>query len=101
MAQRDYHINCILKSEGHNGHAAITHIGNHRASWISTREAAIKWIEAGEVNFYTADIVTGKKTYLKVIKEPGKEPYLRTHGRRCGKRQFTRAGSMRDKLPFN
>jgi hypothetical protein len=79
MAQREYHINCILKSEGQNGHEAITHIGNHRASWISTREAAIKWIEAGEVNFYTADIVTGKKTYLKVIKEPGKEPYLRTH----------------------
>jgi hypothetical protein len=30
MAQREYHINCILKSEGQNGHEAITHIGNHR-----------------------------------------------------------------------
>jgi hypothetical protein len=61
MAIREYHVNCVIKLAGENRHEAITHIGNNRANWISTREAAIKWIEAGEVNFYTADITTGKK----------------------------------------
>jgi hypothetical protein len=65
MAKREYHVNCIRKSEDENGHEAITHIGNNRAGWITTRKAAIKWIEAGEVDFYTADIASGKNCMSK------------------------------------
>ena len=44
-----------------------------------TREEAIRRIEAKEAAFYTVDRSTGKKMYVGVVRETGKNPYLRTH----------------------
>jgi len=64
-------------------HEHITHIGNITNSpatrWRLTREEAIRRIDAKTEAFYTVDRATGKKMYIGVVRETGKNPFLRTH----------------------
>jgi hypothetical protein len=60
-------------------HEHITHIGNLASMWRMTREEAIRRIDAKQENFYTVDQVSGCKMYVGVVREIGKNPYLRTH----------------------
>ena len=79
MAAKETHINCIIKPDRESPHEHITHIGNNAEDWLLTREAAIRRINSGEEFFYTIDTKTGKKMFIRVVIEYGKDPYLRTH----------------------
>ena len=74
-----YHITCINKPEHYNRHEHITHIGNSAEKWRITREEAIKRIDDGTDGFYTIDDTTGKRCEILVVREHGKDPYLRSH----------------------
>jgi hypothetical protein len=43
-----------------------------------SREKAIQWIDANLARFYTIDRTTGLRVYIYVVREAGKQPYLRT-----------------------
>jgi hypothetical protein len=63
-------------------HEHITHIGNNvnlTNKWRMTREEAIRRIDANEASFYTVDRYTGQKVYIGVVREIGKNPFLRTY----------------------
>lgn len=75
----EYKVTCINKPHHHSPHEHITHIGNCEDKWKITREDAIKRIDSGKDQFYTIDKTTGKKCYVAVVREKGKDPYLRTH----------------------
>jgi hypothetical protein len=66
-----------------SSHEHITHIGNvtneSGSRWRMTREEAIRRIDAKTDTFYTLDRATGKKMYIGVVRETGKNPFLRTH----------------------
>lgn len=75
----EYQVTCINKPHHQSQHEHITHIGNLAEKWRMTRETAIQQIDNNVNQFYTVDKTTGKKCYVAVVREPGKNPYLRTH----------------------
>ena len=79
----EYLVTCINKPHHSSPHEHITHIGNitntPEKRWRMTRETVIAQIDAGQNQFYTVDVTTGKKCYIAVVRESGKHPYLRTH----------------------
>ena len=72
-------VTCINKPNRESRHEHITHIGNLVNEWRLTREEAIRRIDAKTEAFYTIDRTTGAKIYIGVVREVGKNPYLRTH----------------------
>ena len=72
-------ITCINKPNRESRHEHITHIGNLTAHWRMTREEAIRRIDAKQQAFYTLDRATNRKVYIGVVREIGKNAYLRTH----------------------
>src|ERR1700733_6573173 len=74
-----YQVTCIVKPDRFSSHEHITQIGNNQAGWCLTRESAVARIEGKTDAFYTIDQNTGKKAYIGVVREPGKNPYLRTY----------------------
>lgn len=76
---KEYEVNCVTKPNRNSAHDHITHIGNTIANWRLTRESAIKRIEAKTEAFYTVDRSTGNRAYIGVVREAGKNPYLRTY----------------------
>ena len=77
MAEKQ--VTCINKPHHQSAHEHITHIGNAAEKWRVSRETAIYQIEANINQFYTIDRMTGKKCHVGVVREAGKQPYLRTH----------------------
>jgi uncharacterized protein DUF3892 len=75
----EYEVNCITKPHRESRHEHITHIGNTSAGWQLTREAAIARIESNQESFYTVDRPTGRKVYIAVVHEAGRQPFLRSH----------------------
>lgn len=75
----EHQITCINKPHHLSAHEHITHIGNAQQNWRITRETAIQRIESHSEAYYTIDAQTGKKCYVGVVREQGKQPYLRTH----------------------
>ena len=79
----EYQVTCINKPYRMSPHEHITHIGNvtnvPENRWRMTREEAIRQIDAKEASFYTIDRSTGRKVYIGVVREPFKDPFLRTH----------------------
>ena len=73
------HVTCINKPHHQSPHEHITHIGNLTEKWRVTREKAIQLIDSNTAQFYTVDRNTGKRSYVGVVRETGKAPYLRTH----------------------
>lgn len=76
---KEFEVNCINKPNRQSAHEHITHIGNTNANWRLTRESAIRRIDGGEEKFYTVDKSSGRRAYIGVVREAGKQPYLRTH----------------------
>ena len=72
----DVRIICIRKPHRDSPHEHITHVGSGATVW--TREDVIGWIDRAEHTFYTLDS-TGKRASVAVVRESGKQPYLRTH----------------------
>lgn len=76
---KEFEVNCINKLNRNSAHEHITHIGHTTNQWRLTREAAIARIESKTEAYYTVDKSTGKRAYIGVVRETGKEPYLRTY----------------------
>lgn len=76
---KEFEVNCINKPNRDSQNEHITHIGNNLANWRLTRESAIQRIEAKTEVFYTVDKQTKKRAYVGVVRESGKNPYLRTY----------------------
>lgn len=75
----EHQVTCITKPHRMSPHEHITHIGNMQAHWKLSREIAIQRIETSTDQFFTVDSNTGRKCYIGVVREAGKQPYLRTH----------------------
>ncbi len=77
---KEYQVSCITKSPPQGGHQHITHVGGIGATaWRLTKESVIRRIDSKEEAFFTVEKTSGKRAYIGVVREPGKEPYLRTH----------------------
>ena len=80
---KEFQVTCINKPNRMSSHEHITHIGNITNDpvnrWRLAREEAIRRIEAKEEAFYTVDRATGNKMYIDVVRETGRNPFLRTH----------------------
>jgi len=75
----EHEITCINKPHHLSAHEHITHIGNAAQKWRVTRELAIRQIDANTERYFTTDRQTGRRCYVAVVRESGKQPYLRTH----------------------
>ena len=75
----EYQVTCINKPHHQSSNEHITHIGNLSGKWRISREEAIRQIEGNTNQYYTIDTSTGKRCYVGVVRENGKQPYLRTH----------------------
>jgi len=62
-----------------SSHEHITHIGNTDNNWRLTRDAAIQRIESKYEAFYTLDRTSGRKSYIGVVRQQGRAPYLQCH----------------------
>jgi hypothetical protein len=75
----EFEVNCVIKPNRESRHEHITHIGNRNGDWLLTRESAIQRIENKTEAFYTLDLRTQRKAYVGVVREVGRNPYLRTY----------------------
>lgn len=75
----EFEVNCITKPHRESRHEHITHIGNTNDHWQLTREAAIARIDSKQEQFYTVDKQTGRRVYIAVVREAGRQPFLGTH----------------------
>ncbi len=75
----DCQVTCIVKPHPQSSHEHITHVGNPGAGWIWTREQVVASIESRTNTFYVLDPVTGKRSEVGVVRQPGRAAYLRTH----------------------
>jgi hypothetical protein len=70
------HVSCIVKSDRHNPHERITHIGGY--GWKITQEQAIRDIEADPNTYYTH--VDGNSAWIEVATSRQGNKYIRTKG---------------------
>jgi hypothetical protein len=75
----DCRITCIVKPHPTSSHEHITHVGNPANNWIWTREAVIQSIDAGTNTFYVEDAATGRRSEVRVVRQAGRLPFIRTH----------------------
>ena len=71
----DVQITCIRKKDRQSSHEHITHLGNSHGTWA--RGDVINWIDSGTNTFFT--MVGGRRADIRVVRETGKAPYLRTY----------------------
>jgi hypothetical protein len=76
----DIEVKCITKPNLESKHEHITHVGNPASAppWRWTRAAVIAQIDAKTNTFHTVDPKTKKKAYIKVVRVPGRDPYIQT-----------------------
>lgn len=74
----DVRVTCITKPHPQSPHEHITHLGNP-PGWVWPREEVIGSIEAKTNTFFVLDPNSGKRSYIGVMRESGKAPYLRTY----------------------
>jgi hypothetical protein len=79
----EFLVTCINKRDRMSSHEHITHIGNITNVAADrlrmSRVEAIRRIDAKEAAFYTVDRSTNAKIYIGVVRETGKNPFLRTY----------------------
>ena len=75
----DAQITCIVKPRPQSPHEHITHVGNPANQWMWTREQVIESIEAKTNTFFVLDPATRRRADVGVVREAGKQPYLRTY----------------------
>jgi hypothetical protein len=77
----DRRVLCINKPDRNSRHEHITNLGGTDSvggSWKFTREEVIRRIERNIDTFYTRDDRTGKRANVEIVREAGKQPYVRT-----------------------
>lgn len=75
----DAQITCIVKPHPQSPHEHITHVGNPASQWMWPREQVIASIDAKTNTFFVLDPATGMRADVGVVREAGKQPYLRTY----------------------
>ena len=77
----DCQVTCITKPHPASRHEHITHIGNPKTNppWKWTREQVIASIDAKTNTFYVIDARHGRRVDVRVVRELGEAPYLRTY----------------------
>lgn len=70
-----YQITCITLSSTIRQHEYITHVGG--SFGVITKADAVSYIENGTHIFYVSNGF--KSSWVGVVREAGKAPYLRTH----------------------
>jgi hypothetical protein len=75
----EHQVTCINKPDHYSPHEHIMFVGNLEGKWRLSSESTIYQIENKVNQFYTIDPTTGGKCYIGVVKETGKNPYLKTH----------------------
>jgi Protein of unknown function (DUF3892) len=75
----EYQVTCINKLDHLDRHEDVTHVGNVEDQWRLTVEGAIYQIEKKVSQFYTLNRSTRKRSYLEVVRQLGKAPYLKAH----------------------
>lgn len=75
----DVQVTCITKPSLLSTHEHITHIGNPQVGWKWTRDQVIASIDAKTNTFFVVDGATGQKAYIGVVRQAGRDPYLRTY----------------------
>jgi hypothetical protein len=71
----DVRITCIQLACPSRQHELVTHVGNCTGRWPT--EQVIVWLESGAHSLFVLNAV-GRIARLRVVREPGKRPYLRT-----------------------
>jgi Protein of unknown function (DUF3892) len=71
----DVRITCIQLACPSRQHEFVTHVGNCTGRW--PREQVIAWLESGTHSLFVIDAF-GRFARVRVVREPGKPPYLRT-----------------------
>jgi hypothetical protein len=77
----DAQVTCITKPHPQSPHEHITHLGN-AGRWMWTREQVIASIDENSNTFFVLDPVSGKRADIGVVRQAGKEPYVRTYADR-------------------
>ena len=75
----DLQITCVVKPHPQSPHEHITHLGNPQSWGMWTREQVIASIDARTHTFFVRDPYNGKRSDVGVVRQIGKQPYLRTH----------------------
>lgn len=77
----DCQVTCVTKPDRASAHEHITHIGNPTTNppWRWTKEQVVASIDAKTNTFFVIDPRTGRRADVAVVRESGKQPYLRTH----------------------
>ena len=68
-------ITCIQLASPSRRHECVTHVGNCTGRWPA--EQVIVWLESGLHSMFVIDAF-GRFAQVRVVREPGKPPYLRT-----------------------
>ena len=68
-------ITCIQLEGSCRRHECVTHVGNGTGRW--PREQVVVWVESGAHSLFVLNSF-GRIARLRVVREPGKAPYLRT-----------------------
>jgi hypothetical protein len=74
----DRQVTCITKPNANSPHEHITHLGNMAVPWYLTRAQVIADIDSGTHLYFVKDSINGKRADVRVVREFGKVPYLRT-----------------------
>jgi hypothetical protein len=67
-------VTCIQLASSCRQHESVTHVGNSTGRW--PREQVIVWLESGAHSLFVLNAF-GRIARLRVVREPGKPPYLR------------------------
>ena len=75
----DCQVTCITKPNPLSSHERITHIGNPINKWVWPVADVIYSIENKTNTFYVIDPLSGRRSEVGVVREYGKNPYIRTY----------------------
>jgi hypothetical protein len=75
----DCQVTCITKPNVLSKHEHITHIGNPANNWVWPVADVIESIEKKTNTFFVIDPMSRKRSDVGVVREYGKNPYLRTY----------------------
>lgn len=77
----DFRVTCINKDPRLDTHESIKRLGGLNpdgTTWSQTKDQVISYIDSHPADrLYTS--VGGKVSLVRVVRDPGKAPYLRTH----------------------
>jgi len=74
-----FQINCVKFGTDHTGAKQITHYGNTLGKWSLSTNSLISRIDNGNEAYFIFDKDTGQRSYIAVVREKNKKPYLKSY----------------------